>query len=72
MHLVRDEEPLYIIGYGVANLYRTLKSTRFSIYMPYLSILVNPIILDATIAYLRNGGYAGLTLEEYLSRIDLL
>jgi hypothetical protein len=69
MRLVRDDDLIYIAGYGLANIYRTLKPTRFSIYIPYYTILVEDHIIDAVIAFLRNGGFADMALEEYLDKL---
>lgn len=67
--VIKDGEMLSIPPHGVVSLYTTLKSTRFSIYIPHLSILVSDTILDAVIHFMKFGGYGDLTLEEYLNRL---
>lgn len=64
--LIKEDDLLEVPNYGFVNLYYTLKPTRYSLYIPYLSIVVEDHIVDAIISYLSHQRYAGLDLEEYL------
>lgn len=71
MILIKEDQVILIPGHGTLNIYSTLKSTRYSVYVPYLSILVKDSVLMAVMRFFQDNGFADMRLEEYLAKLDL-